>query len=419
MFSGGKTSTPSNDGTSTVPSNVYLLVSSPAPHEDVLCKSVLYLTSNNHHLLAPFHYISERCILLLCNICVRTNVCRRIHCQITSSEFTTFTLYRNIVSSHTIFLPSQMLGDSSAMVIDSLTYLFNSYAERVKNISLQENDDGTLSESEKELRRLKRTRQRLWLEILPPLCSVMTLIGLTIYIIMDAWVTLEEQQQYEFGEDDESSSAVEPNIGIMFVFSALNLGLDILNVTCFARAKHAFGFAVIDQDRHRYMLAYDGSLHNVYADSMRLRSEVDLSGLEDDVEGLVNSSKHEVHNYSSISDNTNVESTPLQINKEESKGFHEVNLNMCSAYTHVFADTLRSTAVLLAAGISYTFKVGAPAFVDAIAALAVSVIILLSLGPLLRGIGHAWVQLRRLSNFEARLAADRASSNGREIKEWN
>jgi Co/Zn/Cd efflux system component len=312
-----------------------------------------------------------------------------------------------------------MLGDSSAMVIDSLTYLFNSYAERVKNISLQENDDGTLPESEKELRRLKRTRQRLWLEILPPLCSVMTLIGLTIYIIMDAWVTLEEQQQYEFGEDDRSSSDAEPNIGIMFVFSALNLGLDILNVTCFARAKHAFGFAVIDQDRHRYMLAYDGSLHNVYADSMRLRSEVDLSGLEDDVEGLVNSSKHEVHNYSSISDNTNVESTPLQINKEESKGFHEVNLNMCSAYTHVFADTLRSAAVLLAAGISYTFKVGAPAFVDAIAALAVSVIILLSLGPLLRGIGHAWVQLRRLSNFEARLAADRASSNGREIKEWN
>lgn len=99
MFSGGKTSTPSNDGTSTVPSNVYLLVSSPAPHEDVLCKSVLYLTSNNHHLLAPFHYISERCILLLCNICVRTNVCRRIHCQITSSEFTTY-----VVSQHCIII---------------------------------------------------------------------------------------------------------------------------------------------------------------------------------------------------------------------------------------------------------------------------------------------------------------------------
>lgn len=67
---------------------------------------------------------------------------------------------------------------------------------------------------------------------------------------------------------------------------------------------------------------------------------------------------------------------------------------------HVFADTLRSTAVLLAAGISYTFKLGAPAVVDALAALAVSFIILMSLGPLLRGIFHAWKQLRRLSEIE-------------------
>ena len=80
-----------------------------------------------------------------------------------------------------------MVGDSSAMVVDSLTYLFNSYAEKIKNKSLQENDDDhqTLSDVEKEIRRLNRTRQRLWLEILPPLCSVMTLIGLTIYITVE------------------------------------------------------------------------------------------------------------------------------------------------------------------------------------------------------------------------------------------
>lgn len=70
---------------------------------------------------------------------------------------------------------------------------------------------------------------------------------------------------------------------------------------------------------------------------------------------------------------------------------------------HVFADTLRSTAVLLAAGISYTFKVGEPAMVDAIAALAVSLIILMSLGPLLRGIYHAWSQLRRLSEIREQM----------------
>ncbi|KAL7527012.1 hypothetical protein ACHAWF_002000 [Thalassiosira exigua] len=287
-----------------------------------------------------------------------------------------------------------MVGDSAAMMIDSFTYLFNSYAEKIKNKSLQEKDDGTLLESEKELRRLRRTRQRLWLEILPPICSVTTLIVLTIYIIMDSVETLAETND---SEDGTSSAEDDPNIGIMFFFSALNLGLDVLNVTCFARAKHAFGFAVIDKDRHRYMLAYDGSLHNEFADSMRVRSEVDLSGLDNDE---MNCSE----NYCSVSQG-NTPPTPLQIDEEKEKRKpQEVNLNMCSAYTHVFADTLRSTAVLLAAGLSYTLQVGVPVVVDAVAAFAVSLIILFSLGPLLQGIFHAWGQLRHLSHVATRLS---------------
>jgi len=289
-----------------------------------------------------------------------------------------------------------MIGDSSAMIVDSLTYLFNSYSEKIKNKSLQENDDESLSDAEKEMLRLGRTRQRLWLEILPPLCSVMTLILVTIYIIIDALNILAELENL-VGEDDGTSTNDEPDIGIMFFFSALNMGLDILNVTCFARAKHAFGFAVIDKDRHRYMLAYDGSLHNQLADSMRVRSEVDLSGMGSD-----DHSSRE--NYCSISKD-NIVQPPLRVIEEEDKP-REVNLNMCSAYTHVFADTLRSTAVLLAAGFSYVLNLGAPAFVDAVAALAVSLIILLSLGPLLGGIFHAWGKLRRLSNIATRLSEE-------------
>ena len=67
--------------------------------------------------------------------------------------------------------------------------------------------------------------------------------------------------------------------------------------------------------------------------------------------------------------------------------------------------------MLIAAGISYIFKVGAPVVVDAIAAVAVSVIILLSLGPLLKGITHAWGQLRQLSKFAARLSAESVALN--------
>ena len=216
-----------------------------------------------------------------------------------------------------------MVADSSAMMIDSLTYLFNSYAERIKNKSLNETDDETISEDDRELRRLKRTRQRLWLEILPPLCSVMTLIVLTICIIKDAVDTLMEP--YNVGMDDGKvsiSSESDPNIGMMFFFSALNLGLDILNVSCFARAKHAFGFAVIDKDRHRYMLAYDGSLHNEFADSLKgSRSELDLSGMDSDEENFTAS-------YCSVSEERRKLSQ-----SEGSLQPPEINLNMCSAYT--------------------------------------------------------------------------------------
>ena len=210
-----------------------------------------------------------------------------------------------------------MVGDSAAMVIDSLTYLFNSYAEKIKNSSLEENDDETLSDTEKEIQRLGRTRQRLWLEIIPPLCSVMTLIVLTIYIIIDAFDTLANPD-YEVGGDDgmiSTTTNAEPDIGVMFFFTSLNLLLDILNVTCFARAKHAFGFAVIDKDRHRYMLAYDGSLHNEFADSMsKVRSEIDLSRLDDNCE-----------NYCSISEGNVVNPSPLQFSEEKEKP-REVNL---------------------------------------------------------------------------------------------
>jgi hypothetical protein len=218
-----------------------------------------------------------------------------------------------------------MIADSCAMVIDSLTYLFNSWAERIKNKSLQR-DDGDLSESEKELLRLERTRQRLLLEIAPPFCSVLTLIGLTISVSKEAADTLSGGDDMELNEE-AASGEEDPNVAIMFFFSGLNLALDILNVTCFARAKHAFGFAVIDEDRHRYMLAYDGSLHNVYADSLRTPSEINLKGFDEE-EDVIDTTQ--TQNYSSIAEER--EEASLQINQDRN-GFQEVNLNMCSAYT--------------------------------------------------------------------------------------
>lgn len=72
---------------------------------------------------------------------------------------------------------------------------------------------------------------------------------------------------------------------------------------------------------------------------------------------------------------------PYQSEEEEG-----ANLNMCSAYTHVFADTLRSLAVILAAVVALLSKSVTSEEADAAAAIAVSVLIILSLIPLFRGL---------------------------------
>lgn len=69
------------------------------------------------------------------------------------------------------------------------------------------------------------------------------------------------------------------------------------------------------------------------------------------------------------------------------------NLNMCSAYTHVFADTLRSISVLIAALLAESIDYISPEEADATAAVLVSIIIFLSLIPLFLGLKYTWREL--------------------------
>ena len=66
---------------------------------------------------------------------------------------------------------------------------------------------------------------------------------------------------------------------------------------------------------------------------------------------------------------------------------------MCSAYTHVFADTLRSIAVIIAAVLAELLPAVTPEEADATAAVVVSGLILLSLLPLLQGLSRSVVEL--------------------------
>ena len=199
-------------------------------------------------------------------------------------SFTLFALGEMFVAIY-IARSRAMIADSCAMLIDSMTYLFNSWAERVKNKS-SVIDDGNMSQRDKEMKKLEITRQRLLLEIAPPLISVLTLIGLTAWVGGEAVETL-----LNGGEDEESSVSEDPDIVLMFVFSGLNLVLDLVNVMCFARAKHAFGFTVMDRD-HRLL--------------NERKSQAEAEGQDVCVD---------------------------QREENENDAKEEVNLNMCSAFT--------------------------------------------------------------------------------------
>lgn len=129
-----------------------------------------------------------------------------------------------------------MLADSAAMFVDALTYLFNLLAETLKN--------RPYSEKEKRMpahvRHYRRRLHRLYLELIPPLISVSTLMVVTIFAFRDSITVL-------LGKDSPESASDEPNVNIMLLFSALNLGLDAVNVTCFARAGQSVGLMQASQ----------------------------------------------------------------------------------------------------------------------------------------------------------------------------
>lgn len=209
-------------------------------------------------------------------------------------------------------------------MVDVVTYLFNFVAERHKH--------GTPGMSARQLR-----LRRLYLELIPPLISVSTLIAVTVMALQEAFKTLVNKNDTPEGQ---------PDLQIMLLFSGLNLLLDILNVHCFARVDQAVGLP--------------SSLAPAQLSTRAAANETSplLERQESDAES------------------------------EDSTGATGIlNLNMCSAWTHVCADTLRSVAVLIAAGVSAIFpQFLTSAEADSDAAIVVSIIILASLLPLIQGL---------------------------------
>lgn len=252
-----------------------------------------------------------------------------------------------------------MKGDSAAMMVDSMTYLFNWIAEHRKN---HFDWDGVTGDTAIDSVRAQKIRERayrkmvLQMEIAPPLLSVSTLLAVTVVVTYRAVLVLLRGP----------AASRHPNIHLMMGFSLFNLGLDCLNVFCFARAKHLTGYATTSPD--------------------------------DDDDNNNDEERSDYHQ----NDNSNGDEA------------EHPNLNMCSAYTHVLADTLRSFAVIFAALTAELAPGVTPEQADATAAIVVSGLIVLSLAPLFKGLVRSiqeWQDIVGEERAEALVAKPQADSS--------
>lgn len=140
-----------------------------------------------------------------------------------------------------------MKGDSAAMIVDSLTYLFNWFAERRKR-TFDQHYVEPLHLSPARARHVRHRAKRkviLQYEILPPLISVSTLVVVTAVVLRQALrvIRLDMHRNVNLQSD--------PNLNLMMMFSIVNLGLDGINFLCFARGGHLFGYDTTEEDRAR------------------------------------------------------------------------------------------------------------------------------------------------------------------------
>jgi Co/Zn/Cd efflux system component len=293
------------------------------------------------------------------------------------ASFTTFALLELVFAI--IAGSDAMMGDSAAMMVDALTYLFNWYGERRKKQYETDTIDHVFR-SETIRERIKR-KYFLQMEIIPPIVSVSTLLIVTVIVLRKSVKVLV--LDFHRNKSDQKN----PSVNIMLIFSALNLLLDILNVFCFAKAKHLLGFTTVEEN---HADDDDGELRQQGRPNIRVtnRSYAVVGGKHDHAgdekgEGTCDQSLEPedfLHSF--------------QAHDEHA------NLNMCSAYTHVFADTLRSVAVIIACLLAMLIPGVTPEEADAAAAICVSILIALSLVPLFQGLSRSVSELQSILALE-------------------
>jgi Co/Zn/Cd efflux system component len=211
-----------------------------------------------------------------------------------------------------------MLADSEAMSVDAFTYLFNLWAERIKKKPHYSEHEFGVS---LELLNHQQELRRLYLELIPPAISVATLIMVTVFTLRDAIQTVYGE---ESGQEDE-----DVDIPIMLFFSGLNLLLDVVNVTCFARAESAFGLDSV----WRRSTAFSASIRQKLRPSssnLKQRSLQESYANESSSLLPLEGGKLELEREGETSTLTKTTSFASIISEQPRD---VVNLNMCSAWT--------------------------------------------------------------------------------------
>jgi Co/Zn/Cd efflux system component len=255
-----------------------------------------------------------------------------------------------------------MLTDCAAMTVDVVSYFINYVAEKLK--------DG------------RHERTELYLELFPPIISVITLVVVTAVALRNSLDTLARAND----PHQDASLHHDPDIGLMLLFSSMNLVLDFLNVGCFARTGGDGTPTTRHDHRSTTTVAY-GTNDDECLPTTSRKAATERSKLL----GTAGSTNGKNDDHQCDHDNNDDD------DDEDASFFVIRNLNMCSAWTHVCADTLRSVAVLMAAGLATLFPdYISPVAADSNGTIVVSLVILISLGPLLHGLYRTARQIVKL-----------------------
>lgn len=220
-----------------------------------------------------------------------------------------------------------MMADCAAMYVDVLSYFVNFLAERLKH--------GHSRMSPRQLR-----LHRLYLELTPPLLSVITLMAVTVMTLEKSIETLIQEAsssslQNNALDKNDNGKADAPDLRIMMVFSGLNLILDLVNVGYFVQADQAIGIGLPNQRgeehvhvvyehcSHKHHHHHDGTpaadkQQQQHATTVIATEETPLIALLED---------NTITDYDDSSDSEECESS--------AEGASSIgrNLNMCSAWT--------------------------------------------------------------------------------------